>query len=147
MRNSQRLVILLVLVVFAVGLSGCAWGGVSGVAALVVALLLGLGVGGCHQRSIGADDDAGTTACDQGACPEFMACVTVSGDFWCLPDVDGDGVPDAEDNCVWLANPDQQDTEGDGWGDACDLFPEEDNMLSPCGPWCMVDSDGDGIAR
>jgi len=75
-----------------------------------------------------------------------MGCATVQGDFWCVPDVDGDGVADFEDNCVWLANPDQVDTDGDGWGDACDLYPEEDNMLSPCGPWCMVDEDGDGVA-
>lgn len=150
MRNSKFVVFILVLPLLAVGLSGCAWGGVGGVA-LLAALLLALGAG-CHERSIGAEDDAGvgadagTTPCDEGACPEFMACVTVGQDFRCLPDVDGDGVPDDEDNCVWLANPDQVDMEGDGWGDACDLWPEEDNMLSPCGPWCHVDEDGDGIS-
>ena len=151
---------MLVLALLALGLSGCAWGGVGGVA-LLAALLLALGAG-CHERSIGADDDGGvgpdssvavdagvdggTTVCDQGACPEFMTCTTQQGDFWCMPDVDGDGVPDELDNCVWLANADQTDTEGDGWGDACDLFPTEDNMASPCGPWCMADEDGDGIA-
>jgi hypothetical protein len=154
MRNPKHTVFLLVLTLLAVGLSGCAWGGVSGLA-LLAALLLALGAG-CHERAIGTEDDAGvgpdtgvdagTIACDEGACPEFMTCATVQGDFWCLPDVDGDGVPDDEDNCVWLANPDQVDTEGDGWGNACDLWPEEDNMLSPCGPWCAVDEDGDGIA-
>jgi Thrombospondin type 3 repeat len=38
-------------------------------------------------------------------------------------DIDFDGVPDSEDNCVEVANPDQQDTDGDGLGDVCDLFP------------------------
>jgi len=36
------------------------------------------------------------------------------------PDVDGDGVPDAHDNCPMVANPKQEDTDGDGVGDACD---------------------------
>jgi hypothetical protein len=34
-------------------------------------------------------------------------------------DVDGDGIPDGSDNCPSVANPDQQDSNGDGVGDAC----------------------------
>ncbi len=159
MMNSKRFVFLSVVILLAVGLSGCAWGGVS-FTALVAALLLALGAG-CHNRSLGADDDAtvgpdstvtsdagvdaGTTTCGAGACPEFMSCFPRGGDDWCLPDVDGDGVADDEDNCVWLANPDQVDFEQDGWGDACDLEPEVDNALSPCGPWCHADEDGDTL--
>lgn len=36
-------------------------------------------------------------------------------------DSDGDGVPDATDNCPALHNPDQADCDGDGAGDACEL--------------------------
>ena len=36
------------------------------------------------------------------------------------PDSDADGVPDAQDNCPDVVNPDQADTDGDGKGDACD---------------------------
>jgi hypothetical protein len=36
-------------------------------------------------------------------------------------DSDGDGVCDAEDNCPFVANPDQTDSDGDGIGDACDV--------------------------
>jgi Tol biopolymer transport system component len=36
------------------------------------------------------------------------------------PDADGDGIPDADDNCPAVANADQQDSDGDGVGDACD---------------------------
>jgi hypothetical protein len=35
-------------------------------------------------------------------------------------DTDGDGVPDATDNCPSVANPDQADSDEDGIGDACD---------------------------
>ena len=36
---------------------------------------------------------------------------------------DGDGVPDAADNCPGTANPDQADADSDGTGDACDATP------------------------
>lgn len=36
------------------------------------------------------------------------------------PDFDGDGIPDAADNCVSQANADQADTDLDGAGDVCD---------------------------
>ena len=43
------------------------------------------------------------------------------------PDSDGDGVPDASDNCPGIVNPDQQDADGDTVGDACDNCPEVPN--------------------
>ena len=43
-------------------------------------------------------------------------------------DADGDGIPDATDNCPSEANPNQEDVDGNGDGDACQ------------------DSDGDGIS-
>lgn len=51
------------------------------------------------------------------------------------PDGDEDGVPDEEDNCPAIPNPDQTDSDGDGAGDACNPCP-----LDP-----DDDLDGDGV--
>ena len=57
-----------------------------------------------------------------------------------LADTDGDGVPDTTDNCTFVYNPDQADSNGDFIGDACtEVAPTE----VPTAPG--IDSDGDGI--
>jgi hypothetical protein len=57
-------------------------------------------------------------------------------------DADGDGIPDASDDCpgsdpaLGMANPSQTDTDGDGMGDLCDacpLAPAVDGVQT-CGP-------------
>jgi polyhydroxybutyrate depolymerase len=40
-----------------------------------------------------------------------------------LPDQDGDGIADVDDNCPALANPDQLDSDADCEGDACEPCP------------------------
>lgn len=57
----------------------------------------------------------------------------------CEPDGDGDGVPDAMDNCPAAPNPDQADTDGDGFADACDNCPATPNPAQE-----DFDSDGRG---
>lgn len=37
-----------------------------------------------------------------------------------IPDQDQDGVVDSLDNCEHTSNPDQLDSDGDGWGDVCE---------------------------
>ncbi|MFW5967593.1 MAG: S1 family peptidase [Persicimonas sp.] len=65
-------------------------------------------------------------------------------------DSDGDGVKNSEDNCPDVENPDQEDTDGDGTGDACDddidgdgVPNEEDNCPEDENP-NQTDSDDDG---
>lgn len=46
-----------------------------------------------------------------------------------IADSDGDGIPDVRDNCVSIANPDQQDLNGNGRGDVCDDF-DQDGLIN-----------------
>ena len=46
------------------------------------------------------------------------------------PDTDGDGVPDHMDNCTAVANADQRDTDGDGYGNRCDPDFNNDGVVT-----------------
>lgn len=67
-----------------------------------------------------------------------------------IADTDSDGVPDARDNCVSVSNPDQQDINNNGRGDACDDFDQDGVINSkdncPDNPnRDQRDTDSDGI--
>ena len=57
--------------------------------------------------------------------PHVMASTTWSAG----PDTDGDGVPDANDNCIEVANADQRDTDNDGYGNICDADFNNDGIV------------------
>ena len=78
----------------------------------------------------------------------FYAYCECTDGFWACPDVcagictvlldlDGDGVFNESDNCVWVPNPDQADGDADSVGDPCDNCPTIPNPSQD-------DSDGDG---
>lgn len=46
-----------------------------------------------------------------------------------VPDEDGDGVPDAIDNCRAVSNRDQSDQDDDGLGDVCDERPDQQDFF------------------
>jgi hypothetical protein len=54
------------------------------------------------------------------------------------PDGDGDGVPDASDNCPAVANGGQANADGDALGDACDT-----NSYAPAAAGTPADKNGD----
>jgi len=84
----------------------------------------------CVGRPLCDDGNPCTTdLCD----PQTGACSHVIG-----PDSDGDGVPDACDNCPAIANANQSDTDGDNVGDVCDNCPLVSNPS-------QADQDHDGF--
>ena len=66
-------------------------------------------------------------------------------------DSDGDGVPDAVDNCPHIPNPDQVDSDGNGVGDACEADDDHDGIPNGSDNCWLVanpdqlDLDGDGV--
>lgn len=88
---------------------------------------------------VGADEDSHSGVDKAGSAYVFSP----------LPDRDGDGVADRDDNCPETANPEQTDADGDGTGDACDDCPDDADKTEPgvcgCGT-ADTDSDGDGLA-
>ena len=75
-------------------------------------------------------------------CCSVLLCAVLAfcggGDQKSLPDIDGDGIEDASDNCMNVANADQTDGDGDGFGDVCDNCIDVANAD-------QVDGDGDGF--
>lgn len=72
-------------------------------------------------------------------------------------DTDSDGVLDVADNCTLAANPGQQDTDSDNYGNACDADLNNDNfvnsldigpfadLVGTSGPDIEADLDSDGV--
>ena len=78
--------------------------------------------------------------------------ITVSGGT-CPTDTDGDGAPDAYDNCPQIANTDQADNDNDEKGDVCDDDDDNDTVMDDNDNCPLVantdqaDSDGDGLGN
>lgn len=103
---------------------------------------------------------AGTTqiTATQAGIPNKYASTSIVASFEVtLGDSDGDGVIDADDNCVSIPNSDQLDTDGDGMGNVCDTDDDDDGWLDAieieCGSDPLdyksqpLDTDQDGIAN
>ncbi len=64
-------------------------------------------------------------------CIAFLFAVLISGPLAAGGiDTDADGVPDSIDNCSLQANPDQRDTNNDGFGNACDPDLNNDGFVN-----------------
>ena len=76
---------------------------------------------GPHQLTATVVDADGETASAQ---------VAVRVQMSLFVDEDQDGIRDDLDNCLGTANPDQRDTAGDGYGNACDADLDNDGRVS-----------------
>jgi hypothetical protein len=98
----------------------------------------------CYSPSIPANGSCET------ACPGDQVCVSgvcrspgdaeidAGPDGSPLVDSDGDGLVDADDNCITVANADQHDEDADARGDVCDRCPHLAGASDS-------DTDGDGV--
>ena len=73
---------------------------------------------------LGSGIAVGSTLAPQALGPTTLASTSVQ------TDTDGDGTPDASDNCTIDANPDQRDSDGDGFGNVCDTDLNNDNITN-----------------
>ncbi|MFK8030900.1 MAG: thrombospondin type 3 repeat-containing protein [Gammaproteobacteria bacterium] len=60
----------------------------------------------------------------------IIVLMIATGSFGQNTDTDGDGVENAMDNCLLVANPSQTDTDGDSWGNACDSDFNNDGQVN-----------------
>lgn len=110
-------------------------------------LILALLVFGCDDGTSGQETEDAAVLPETGPTPDALP---VDGgprdaqpDTPVAMDRDGDGVPDAQDNCPDEPNPDQSDRDGDGAGDACDKQPDVANFSLRRGS--MVFTGGRGV--
>ncbi|KPJ58569.1 MAG: hypothetical protein AMJ42_03025, partial [Deltaproteobacteria bacterium DG_8] len=75
---------------------------------------------------------------DQNSDP--LDAISTPGEFCFQSDIDDDSIPDDEDNCPYVSNPDQLDADSDGVGDVCDNCPCHPN--SPALGTCVKNVGG-----
>jgi len=85
-----------------------------------------------YTVNAGPDVSGGVTLQLKAGCGAVVGCIAdvyfdnASVGITVADDTDDDGVPDDDDNCTLVANPDQRDTNDDGIGNICDADLNDD---------------------
>lgn len=77
-----------------------------------------------RHTSAGANGTATNTVLTVGGIADTFTSTTLA------VDTDGDGIADSSDNCSAVANPDQRDTNTDGFGNLCDADLDNDGFVN-----------------
>ncbi len=110
--------------------------------------------GECTQDSddeaCGTPDQSGGGGCGCGGGSILIAFTDEGDSYQYADDYDNDGREDNADNCPFEENSDQQDSDSDGYGNACDncvmvTNDQRDSDGDGNGDACDDDSDADGI--
>lgn len=102
---------------------------------------LGAADPGCHDASSAVEDPACDDGIDNdndgtadwngaGGLPKDLGCNNRAWGTSELLDADGDGIINSQDNCVYVANTSQLDTDHDGYGNSCDADLNQDGLVN-----------------
>jgi len=86
-----------------------------------------LGTNVCAECGVDGDC-SGSDICVDGSQPGSSPAFICAPPGFASIDSDEDGLLDDSDNCVSATNADQSDLDADGWGDVCDVCPNDDGL-------------------
>ncbi len=123
------------------GMAGYSWTGPGGFTSTQQNPVISLPLPGIYTLTVTDSNDCidatrTTVALLPGTCDPFVDCDSNDVHDGCEADTDEDGLIDGCDNCPNVANPGQEDGDGDGIGNACE---NDDPTCDADGPYAVAE--------